>query len=196
MTLWMLSRIFQQVKDVLTVAVHFFINKTGLSPPPIQPSGDIPVPSADTVIIEKKMTEFNKTGYWLTSDGKPSHFHINETKCHCGCEGNEVSQRLLDKIEVLRIIVNHPFVINNWYRCIKHNLAVGGAKSSGHLTGEAVDFRCPDLSLSQLWLFCEKDNFNGLGAYPEDNPSFLHADILNSRYMRWVKREGKYWYLF
>ena len=194
--MWTLSTIQKLWNAVRTAAAHFCSGRTGRNQVNIPPKDDIPVPSADIVNIGRKMTNFTKDGYWLTSDGKPSHFHKDETKCHCGCEGNEVSQRLLDKMEEQRIIINHPFIIHSWYRCPEHNAQIGGAKSSGHLTGEAVDFRCLSLSLAQLWLFYEKDNFNGLGAYPEDNPSFLHCDVLNLRYMRWVKRDGKYWYLF
>ena len=137
----------------------------------------------------------NKHGYWLTSEGKPSHFCFAETRCKCGCNENRVNQILLDKVEELRLRINKPLLILSWYRCESHNKRVGGALLSGHLIGEAVDFFCPHLQLSQLWLFCERNSFDGLGAYPESKPPIIHADILE-RYSRWCYRHGKYWYLF
>lgn len=39
---------------------------------------------------------------------------------------------VLSKIEI-------PFAVNSWYRCARLNKAVGGSKTSSHLTGEAID---------------------------------------------------------
>jgi hypothetical protein len=40
------------------------------------------------------------------------------------------------------------------------------------------------------------NNFSGMGSYPEEHPPILHCDNLPSRYNRWCRRGGKYWYLF
>ena len=139
----------------------------------------------------------NENNYWLTSSGNPSHFTVKEIACKCGCGESRIKQEMLDKIEELRILIGKPIIVTSGYRCVKHNEGVGGSKGSGHLTGEAVDFYSPKLSLSQLWLFCEslKEKFNGVGTYPGNTP-FIHCDILSSRFMRWTHREDRYWYLF
>ena len=52
-----------------------------------------------------------------------------------------------------------PVVINSGYRCPSLNKAVGGAKTSQHLTGEAADFEIMGLSNYELacWI---KDNLD------------------------------------
>jgi len=95
----------------------------------------------------------------------------------------------------------HPIIITSGYRCPKHNRskAVGGASNSAHLEGKAIDFYVRGLTLAQTWLFIEKmgvNDFTGMGSYPDQRPSVIHVDNLNSRYQRWVKRGGKYFYLF
>lgn len=37
-----------------------------------------------------------------------------------------------------------PVVVNSGYRCLKHNLEVGGAVNSQHMKGEAADVCCAD----------------------------------------------------
>ena len=51
---------------------------------------------------------------------------------------------------VREIIGNRPMIINSGYRCYSLNLAVGGASSSQHKLGEAIDFKCKDLSNDQI----------------------------------------------
>lgn len=48
------------------------------------------------------------------------------------------------KMEALRqILENRPLYITSWFRSFALNLAIGGAQSSQHSKGEAVDFKCP-----------------------------------------------------
>ena len=145
-----------------------------------------------------KMAKFGKHGYWITSDGKQSHFTVSETMCKCGCEESHVAQILLDRMEALRVKLGKPILISSGFRCPTWNERVGGAPLSGHISGEAFDYYCPRLQLSQLWLFTERldEGFDGLGSYPESKPPFLHLDCLGDRYSRWLYRGGKYYYLF
>lgn len=46
-------------------------------------------------------------------------------------------------LEGVRIALGAPIIINSGYRSPELNKAVGGAKNSQHLAGEAVDFICP-----------------------------------------------------
>ena len=138
----------------------------------------------------------NNAGWWICSGGYASHFHESETACKCGCGENKVSQILLDKVEILRLKLGKPIVINSGYRCETWNKRVGGAPSSAHRIGEGWDIYCPRIQLSQLYLFAERENFTGFGSYPESKPPFLHLDCLDNRVMRWIYRQGKYWYAF
>ena len=73
-----------------------------------------------------------------TADGNiPSHVHIENLK------------RLTKWLEMLRDEWNSrygegddPIIINSGYRSPQVNKAVGGASTSNHLTGCAVDIRC------------------------------------------------------
>ncbi len=49
------------------------------------------------------------------------------------------------RMEVVSVLLHaHPIHVNSWIRCTELNTAIGGAHSSQHLKGEAVDFICPD----------------------------------------------------
>ena len=53
-------------------------------------------------------------------------------------------QRIAETMEKVRTILDdHPIIISSGYRNAKVNKAVGGAKSSAHMHGLAVDFTCP-----------------------------------------------------
>ena len=191
-----LSRLINYVATAIRDSLKRYVGK-----PQPRLSGNTVARTPNVIIPERRVNVhkeaiFNDKGIWLTSNGEPSHFTVKEIACKCGCGESIIKQEMLDKIEELRILIKHPIIVISGYRCVKHNEAVGGANKSAHLTGEAVDFYSPKLSLSQLWLFVHKlkEGFNGVGTYPE-YPPFLHCDIL-SRFSRWVHREDRYWYLF
>lgn len=53
-------------------------------------------------------------------------------------------RRTADGMEKVRAALNNkPVLINSWLRVEAVNKAVGGAKTSQHMKGEAVDFICP-----------------------------------------------------
>lgn len=54
-------------------------------------------------------------------------------------------------IQPLREWVGKPIKINSGYRCPKLNAAVGGAKTSQHMTGEAADLHIPSISEGKKW---------------------------------------------
>jgi hypothetical protein len=47
------------------------------------------------------------------------------------------------KIQEIRDLLSQPIHITSGFRCIELNKLVGGASSSQHITGEAIDFICP-----------------------------------------------------
>ena len=50
---------------------------------------------------------------------------------------------LAAQMEKVRYLLDAPIHINSAYRSPKVNAAVGGASTSAHMTGQAVDFICP-----------------------------------------------------
>lgn len=72
---------------------------------------------------------------------KPKYF--NESEFHnVGCNLGDMDPNLLRKIDELRERFGGPLTITSAYRTQKQNEAAGGAKSSAHLRGTAVDLRC------------------------------------------------------
>lgn len=57
--------------------------------------------------------------------------------------------RLAQKLEVVRSILGVPLVVTSGYRSPELNKAVGGARDSAHLTGNAADFRAPEFGTPQ-----------------------------------------------
>lgn len=47
------------------------------------------------------------------------------------------------KMDRVRDYLGQPIHVNSWYRSPALNKAVGGAKTSAHMLGYAVDFICP-----------------------------------------------------
>jgi len=137
------------------------------------------------------------------------NFNEKEFACkgkNC-CQGYAlIDYELVWELQKLRNFIKektgkeHRIIITSGYRCPKYNKKFISAK--GHEKGKAADSYCEGLTLAQYWLFIEEAikenvcNFPGKGSYPEEHPPVVHLDMLNSRYNRWVKRGGKYYYLF
>lgn len=113
------------------------------------------------------------------------YFHIEEFRCHDGTPvpdellGNLT--RLVHTLDIIRLAAGVPLNVISGYRTMAHNVAVGGARSSTHLTAEGADIR-PGRGLSPdelhtliLTHFKHKrlPDLGGVGIYP----SWVHVDI-------------------
>lgn len=67
-----------------------------------------------------------------------------------------------------------PINITSGYRCTEVNVIVGGANSSQHLHGQAVDFVCKDFS--KAISFIKNKTFDQLIVYD----SFIHVSLTTS----------------
>ena len=95
---------------------------------------------------------------------------------HCGKVKYDIG--LMAKLELVRLFLNDPIIINSGYRCEVHNKNVGGAKNSLHLKGKAVDIKARNQK--ELIRIVEKVFTNGgIGYYN----SFIHVDVGQKR--RW-----------
>ena len=60
---------------------------------------------------------------------------------------NKMDADLLDRLDVLRELVNSPLHITSSFRSESYNKSVGGSTRSQHLKGRAVDLSCNSSTL-------------------------------------------------
>jgi uncharacterized protein YcbK (DUF882 family) len=107
------------------------------------------------------------------------HFSRDEFACKSGTSPDSadlMSPRLVFALDALRALVGRPFTINSAYRTAEWNKLQGGALSSAHLTGEAVDISTARWSYEDkrdLLLYARKLGFNGIGVAD----TFVHLDV-------------------
>ena len=87
-----------------------------------------------------------------------------------------LAQRARDRI-------GRPLMVTSWYRPPALNQAVGGAMTSRHLVGDAIDFICEGLTGNQLYWFLEPWWPGGLGRSTQF-PHLCHIDARGYR-ARW-----------
>ncbi len=80
--------------------------------------------------------------------------------------------------------IQQPLIITSWYRPPHINRAVGGAKYSRHLMGDAMDFVCENISGNQLYWALDPWFPGGLGRY-RGYPNLCHIDARGYR-ARWT----------
>ncbi len=86
------------------------------------------------------------------------HFSERELACrHCGRV--KVSCELMAALEELRRRKGRPLPIISGYRCPRHNRAVGGARRSQHVRGQAADIPALYATAEEAWA-C---GFTGIG---------------------------------
>lgn len=106
------------------------------------------------------------------------HFTFKEYACRCGCQDGSDEcppSSFLDRLEKVRDECNFPFIISSWNRCPVHNEFEGGAKSSMHLHGRAVDIIWVSWTGSQKLNFIQSalsHGFKGIGI----SRMFIHVD--------------------
>lgn len=107
-----------------------------------------------------------------------------EFACKCGCGFDDINICLVNRLQVVRDIIQVSIIINSGCRCKAHNKAVGGSSVSFHLTGEATDW-CFPLSTSENLYFqvaMMLKNWSGGFHYYKDK-RFFHTDMGRKR--RW-----------
>ena len=93
------------------------------------------------------------------------------------------------RLDAVRKLLGKPILISSGYRSPALNKAVGGAATSTHLTGQAVDFTCPTFGTpAQVFdrirhsgikfdqLICEKNRWVHIGFGPKSRGQCLIYD--------------------
>jgi len=116
------------------------------------------------------------------------NFSRREFSCKCGCGFDDISPDLVADLQALRDALGKPIRVVSGCRCAKRNAAVGGAKSSQHLTGCAADIQVDGMTpyevKSVVLLHCPRIVAGGIGLYD----AFLHADVRRHA-ARWDDRK-------
>ncbi len=103
------------------------------------------------------------------------HFSRSEFACKCNCGADGISEELVSKLEMVRLMYGKPIHITSGVRCEKHNSssAVQGLKSSTHLDGYAADIAVSGcFQRDQLAGFL-RTHFNRMGIAK----TFIHVDV-------------------
>lgn len=97
----------------------------------------------------------------------------------------------MSALEEIRRSVDRPFKINSGFRCYAHNMNVGGAITSRHMRGMAVDISTVGWSPDDLhYLMFEITSYqdvenllsSGMGVYK----SWIHFDLRPDKESAWV----------
>jgi len=91
----------------------------------------------------------------------------------------ELQDNLLElnrRVNLFRAEYGKPMIVTSGYRTPEHNAAIGGAKSSSHMSCQAVDFRDGDKALKE---FIAKDpdilvRCDLYMEHPDHTPQWLH----------------------
>jgi uncharacterized protein YcbK (DUF882 family) len=110
------------------------------------------------------------------------HFQNSEFACPC-CGLAAVVPALVVALEELRAkLGNKPIRVTSGFRCAGHNAAVGGAKSSQHLTGRAVDIAVAGLTGMEIYEAARTiPAFRGFGVAG----GWCHLDLRQLGHVRW-----------
>lgn len=107
------------------------------------------------------------------------NFNEREFACrHCGAV--HIEPELIKRLQALRDVLGKPITVTSGYRCPAHNKAIGGAKQSRHMQGQAADLVVPGLTPAQVAAAADQVGLGGIGVYKS---GFTHVDIGPKR--RW-----------
>jgi len=110
-----------------------------------------------------------------------SFFTDAELACRC-CGELNLAEGFREKLNELRIAVNHPMTVTSCCRCQPHNSRVGGKPSSFHLTTNkwgccAADISCHDWTGAKRWKFIKTAMEHGWSIGINWTKGFIHLDI-------------------
>lgn len=117
-----------------------------------------------------------------------AHFSRREFTCPCGCNTNNVSAELVNKLEsIYEYLQKTPdsvsaIIVNSGCRCSRHSYSVGGYGNDAHTRGIAADIHAIKGDGTTPWgalevaAVAEKLGFSGIGIITNND---LHVDIRN-----------------
>ena len=73
-----------------------------------------------------------------------TNFFLDEFECKCGCGKKDINQDFVNKLQLVRTVVDRGFTIKSGCRCETHNKKEGGKPNSSHVRGLGADIACYD----------------------------------------------------
>ena len=83
-------------------------------------------------------------------------------------------------LDPLREMYGKPITVNSGYRCPKLNAAVGGAKTSQHMRGEAADITAGSKTENKKLFELIRDNLPFDQLIDESNYSWVHVSYVST----------------
>ena len=93
----------------------------------------------------------------------------NFSPAEIACRGTgklKINAEAMDKLQALRTKLGKPLIVRSAYRSPEHNKAVGGAKASKHMLGEAFDISMANHDPEVFEAAARTVGFLGFGYYP------------------------------
>lgn len=121
------------------------------------------------------------------------HFHVREFACrgHGCCRESLVDEDLVAFLQKIRQHFGKPVYIHSGYRCDCHNRAVGGAKRSRHMTGQAADISVEGMAPAAVAAYAESIGILGIGLYETaEDGYFVHIDTRPYRSFWYGQKES------
>tara|TARA_R110000803_G_scaffold98815_1_gene166899 strand:- start:126 stop:488 length:363 start_codon:yes stop_codon:yes gene_type:complete len=104
------------------------------------------------------------------------YFEDREIECKCGCGEADMDSVFMERLDMLRYRYNRPIILNSAFRCLEHNVVVGGVADSPHTKGIAVDIRCTTQEAYWLMKYAIELRFQGIGVAQRGAKRFIHLD--------------------
>jgi len=120
--------------------------------------------------------------FYLRYDGEKNiakNFKVKEFRSKCGSHIIKINTDFVKNfLQKIREHFNRVVTVKSAFRTVAHNLKVGGARSSLHLTGEAFDIKIIGISLIEIAKYAEKIGVKGIIIYN----NFIHLDSRKTKY--------------
>lgn len=118
------------------------------------------------------------------------NFDDSEFRCPCGCGGNKINIKLVERLQILRNKIGKPINITSGYRCPTHSLRVGGTYSDAHTRGFAADIYVNGMKPIEIARIAEDLGFGGIGLMS----NALHLDIRDENGTHGVDYPNSHWW--
>lgn len=119
------------------------------------------------------------------------NFNSDEFTCKCGCGGNKINAKFVERLQVLRYKLKTPITVTSGYRCSTHSVRVGGSASDAHVRGFAADIQARGYTSEQIAKAAAELGFGGIGII--DNYT-VHVDIRDENGTNGISYPNSYWH--